>query len=62
MKRLIFVISLLLLSGCVNLTVNLGGTVNNVTVMKRNNGGDMGSTNDIEEKNPSTTTLKIPLQ
>lgn len=47
---------LLASSGCA--VANIGGTVNVITVAKQNDGGDMTSTTEAREANPSTTTLK----
>lgn len=60
MNRSVFFLSLaaflLALSGCA--VANIGGTVNIITVAKQNDGGDMTSTTEAREANPSTTTLK----
>lgn len=58
MKRSAFclLVSILFVSGCA--VANIGGTVNVITVAKQNDGGDMTSTTEAREANPSTTTLK----
>lgn len=47
-----------LFSGCA--TVNFG-TVNQITVIKSNHGGNMTSATEASEANPASTTLDIPL-
>ena len=50
-------------TGCaltINATVNLGGTVNQITVPKSTRDGPMTSTTEASEANPAETRLEIP--
>ena len=60
--RLIVIASLLCLSGCVNLTLNLGGTVNNLTVQKSSNGDMLSGGNVADETNTNRGSLEIPFK
>lgn len=54
--RLLLAALLAALCGCA--VANVGGTVNVITVIKSNDGGDMTSATEPHQSNPSTTTLK----
>lgn len=60
--RLIMLIVSLVLSGCVSVTINLGGTVNNVSVNKAS-GGEMFSGGTVaDETNSNDGKLVLPLR
>ena len=57
--RLIMLIVSLVLSGCVSITVNLGGTVNNVSVNKASGGEMFSGGNVADETNTNRGSLEI---
>ena len=52
----------MVLSGCVNLTVNLGGTVNNLSVIKSSEGDMTSGGNITDEANTNDGRLSLPMR
>lgn len=55
-------LALLMLTGCVNLTVNLGGTVNNLSVIKSSEGDMTSGGNITDEANTNDGRLSLPMR
>ena len=64
MRVVVILLMLGLCSGCLTLsvTVNLGGTVNNISLDKSSDGDMTTGSWDAEESNTSTSDLRIPFK